>query len=142
MHDVNHWYLVVISVPEEKVYIVDCSVDSKKNEMRQRKATSSMMKFISKLFKLVYANSGSAKSFSSISDFELSFLEHDVNHWYLVVISIPEEKCTLWIVRLIRRKMRCDNVKQHLPWLGNYPKFILLIFLYYMRGMDCGSPLP
>ncbi|CAN0900573.1 hypothetical protein LINGRAHAP2_LOCUS20915, partial [Linum grandiflorum] len=82
MRDQNHWYLVVISIPEKKVYIADCDADSDKHEIRRREATSFMVRelnliyfleFISQLFKLVHTNSGLGKYFPPPSEFELSY---------------------------------------------------------------------
>ncbi|CAN0887041.1 hypothetical protein LINGRAHAP2_LOCUS15508 [Linum grandiflorum] len=73
MCDKNHWYLVVISILEKKVYIADCDDDSEKHEIRRREATSFMLEFISQPFKLVHTNSGLGKKFSPPSDFELSY---------------------------------------------------------------------
>ncbi|CAN0826820.1 hypothetical protein LINGRAPRIM_LOCUS2392 [Linum grandiflorum] len=73
MRDKNNWYLVVIFIPENKMYIVDCDDDSEKHEIRRREATSFMLEFISQLFKLVHTNSGLGKKFPPPSDFELSY---------------------------------------------------------------------
>ncbi|CAN0898330.1 hypothetical protein LINGRAHAP2_LOCUS19649 [Linum grandiflorum] len=50
MRDQNHWYLVVISIPEKKVYIADCDADSEKHEIRRREATSFMVRELNLIY--------------------------------------------------------------------------------------------
>ncbi|CAN1241151.1 Vesicle transport v-SNARE 12 [Linum perenne] len=69
----EHWYLVVISLKDKKVYMGDCFLDTTRHA-DQKEATISMMKFISPLLRLVYARHGALDVCPNIRDFQLEVL--------------------------------------------------------------------
>ncbi|CAN1121052.1 hypothetical protein LINPERHAP2_LOCUS551 [Linum perenne] len=70
MLDNEHWYMVVMSLKEEKVYMGVCFPDPSRVVIRTE-ATIFMMEFTSQLLRLVYAKHGSIDKCPNISDFQL-----------------------------------------------------------------------
>ncbi|CAN1153109.1 hypothetical protein LINPERPRIM_LOCUS14476 [Linum perenne] len=69
----EHWYLVVISLKDKKVYLGDCFPDTTRHAI-QKEVTISMMKFTSLLLRLVYARHGALDVCPNIRDFQLEVM--------------------------------------------------------------------
>ncbi|CAN1774856.1 hypothetical protein LINPERHAP1_LOCUS13116 [Linum perenne] len=70
----EEWYLLVISLKERMVYICDCCSAQNIHETH-RESTMHMMKFTTKLLKLVYQQNNRSNDCPDIASFVMKFPE-------------------------------------------------------------------
>ncbi|CAN1159591.1 hypothetical protein LINPERPRIM_LOCUS22208 [Linum perenne] len=93
----EHWYLVVISLKDKKVYMMVCDSDKTRHAI-QKQATNFMMEFIYPLLRLVYAKHGALDECPNIRDFQLQVLpivpeenNHNSGLWVCTWIDVDSK---------------------------------------------------
>ncbi|CAN1145488.1 hypothetical protein LINPERHAP2_LOCUS14711 [Linum perenne] len=105
----EHWYLVVISLKDKKVYMMVCDSEKTRHAI-QKQATNFMMEFIYPLLRLVYAKHGALDECPNIRDFQLQVLPivpEENNHnsglvvYVYVLVITPDCGCAPGLMSIV-----------------------------------------